>query len=418
MYVDEKLLRSNEILFLKGDCYMKCINCGAEIKSEYKICPYCGTNIQIVPDYSVYDEDDINLIVENTRTVEKRPEVAKEKEQREARVLAQQKAEEAAKKRKMKITIAVVAICCMLLVIVGVVAKVFIDKNNSNSFEYQMKQADSAMFKGNIDEAEEYYLKALALESENVNVRLELADLYMKKKDVKEAEKYLKEVIDRDNKNYDAYRMLFEIYSDAEDTDAILELKEGVTDNKILSIFSNYSVDEAVLSTPGGEYKDDIKVSISAKKGVEIYYTLDGSDPRENGTKYKSMIEIKGAGMHTIKVVTKNELGVYGDIVTETYVIAYDAPADPVVTPNGGAFDKKTYVYISVPSGCSAYYTWDRTDPTEESEKYTAPILIPEGRNMLSVIIIDDETGLSSGVFRGMYEYEATNSTEVEDEEE
>ena len=22
---------------------MKCINCGSEIKAEYKICPYCGT---------------------------------------------------------------------------------------------------------------------------------------------------------------------------------------------------------------------------------------------------------------------------------------------------------------------------------------------------------------------------------------
>ena len=413
MYVDAKLLRSNEILFLKGD-YMKCINCGAEIKVEYKVCPYCGANIQIVPDYDFYDEDDINIIVENARPIERKPEVSKE--QHEARVLARKKAEEAAKNRKMKITIAIVAICCMLLIIIGVVAKVSIDKSNSNSFEYQMKQADSAMFKGNYDEAEEYYLKALSLKEENVEVRLELADLYMKKKDTKEAEKYLKEVILKDSQNYEAYRMLFEIYSDADDTDAILALKEGVTDNRILSIFSNYSVDEAVLSTPGGQYKDDIKLSISAKKGIEIYYTLDGSDPRENGTRYKSMIEIKGAGMHTIKVVTKNELGVYGNIVTETYVIKYDAPADPVVTPNGGAFDKQTYVYISVPSGCSAYYTWDRTDPTKESEKYVSPILIPEGKNMLSVIIINDETGLSSGVYRGMFEY-TVDSTEVEDEE-
>lgn len=393
---------------------MKCINCGSEIKAEYKICPYCGSNIQIVPDYSVYDEDDIKIIVENTRTVEKKPEMTKE--QREARVLAQKKAEEANKKRKMKITIAIVAICCMLLVIIGVVAKVSIDNKNSNSFEYQMKQADSAMFKGNIDEAEKYYLNALELSKENVNVRLELADLYLKKKDTKQAEKYLLEVIAKDSLNYEAYRMLFDIYSDANDTEAILDLKEGVTDNKILSIFSNYSVDTALLSMPGGKYKENMKIAISAKKGIEIYYTLDGSDPRENGIKYKSAIEIKGSGMHTLKVVTKNELGIYSDLVSETYIIEYDAPEDPVVTPNGGTFDTKTYVYISVPSGCSAYYTWDRTDPTEESEKYSSPILIPEGKNMLSVIIIDNETGLSSGVYRGMFEY-TVESTEVEDEE-
>lgn len=390
---------------------MNCINCGAEIKPEFKICPYCGTTIQIVPDYSVYDEDDINIILNNTKEVNKKPELTKE--QKEARAKAKQKAIEEAKQKKMKLTIAIVAIICVLIIAIGIIAKILIDNNKNNSFSYQMKQADSEMFKGNIEEAEKYYLKALSLEPDNVEVRLELADLYMDKKDTDEAEKYLKEVIAKDKENYDAYRMLYNIYKDAGDTEAILNLKEGVTNNKILSIFADYSVDTPVLSVTGGKYKEDIKLSISAKKGVEIYYNLDGLDPRTNGTKYKSTIEIKGAGMHTVKVVTKNELGVYSDIVTETYVIEYEAPADPVVTPNGGNFDKETYVYITVPSGCSAYFTWDRTDPTEESDKYVSPILIPEGRNMLSVIIIDDETGLTSGIYRGMFEY-----TDAEEEEE
>ena len=67
---------------------MKCINCGAEIKSEFKNCPYCGSAIQIVPDYSVYDEDNINIIVENANDTAKRPELTKE--QRAARALAKQ----------------------------------------------------------------------------------------------------------------------------------------------------------------------------------------------------------------------------------------------------------------------------------------------------------------------------------------
>lgn len=389
---------------------MKCINCGAEIKSEFKICPYCGSTIQIVPDYSVYDEDDINIILESTKEVNKKSELTKE--QREARARAKQKAEEAAKQRKMKLTIAIVVIACLLLVAIGVIAKVFIDSNNSNSFEYQMKQADSAMFKGDVEEAEKYYLKALAIEPENVNVRLELADLYLDKKDAKTAEKYLKEVIAKDAENYDAYRMLYDIYSDEGDTAAILKLKEGVTSNKILAIFADYSVDSAMLSVTGGTYNDDIKLSISAKKGVEIYYTLDGLDPKTDGTKYKSTIEITGAGMHTVKVVTKNELGVYSDVITETYVIEYEAPEDPIVNPSGGTFDKETYIYLSVPSGCSAYYTWDRTDPTAESTKYVSPILIPEGRNMFSVIIIDDKTGLTSGIYRGMFEYTPSEEEE------
>ena len=382
---------------------MKCINCGAEIKSEFKNCPYCGSAIQIVPDYSVYDEDNINIIVENANDTAKRPELTKE--QRAARALAKQKAVEAAKKRKMQLTIAIVAISCMLLIVFGVIAKVIIDNNKSNSFEHQMREADAAMFKGDIETAEKYYLKALALEPDNIDVRLELADLYLDKEDSKEAEKYLKAVIAKDAENYDAYRMLFEIYSDAGDTEAILDLKEGVTSTKILSIFANYSVDAPLLSIEGGTYNNDVKISISAKKGVEIYYTIDGKDPKEEGIKYKSAFEIKGAGIHTLRVVTKNELGVYSDVLIETYIIEYVAPEDPIVNPYGGSFTEPTYVYITVPSGCSAYYTWDRTDPTAESTKYVSAILIPEGNNILSVIIIDDKTGLTSGIYRGRYEY-------------
>jgi tetratricopeptide (TPR) repeat protein len=398
---------------------MKCSNCGAEIKLEYRICPYCGKNIQIVPDYNFYDEDDIKIIVQNANDTEKKAEYIRV--QREEKALAKQRAEEAAKQRKMKITLAMVAIGCMLLIILGVLIKVSIDNNNSNSFAYQMKQADSAMFKGNIDEAEQYYLKALILDSDNIEVRLELADLYLKKKDTKQAERYLKETITRDRENYDAYRMLYDIYEEAGNTEAILKLKDGVTNVKIQSIFISYNVDAPLLTHTGGTYHEDFKVSISAKKGLDIYYTLNGGDPKTAGTKYKNSIEIEGAGMHTIKVVAQNELGVFSDVITETYVIEYDAPADPVVTPNGGIFDKETYVYVAIPAGCTVYYTWDRTNPTEESEKYVSPILIPEGRNMLSVIIINDETGLTSGIYRGMFEYTKesaeTESAEVVEEE-
>ena len=94
---------------------MKCINCSAEIQPEFKICPYCGTTIQIVPDYSVYDEDNINIIVENVKEpekkIEKKPELTKEqREERErARERAREKAAEIEKQRKMKLTVAFVA---------------------------------------------------------------------------------------------------------------------------------------------------------------------------------------------------------------------------------------------------------------------------------------------------------------------
>lgn len=60
----------------------------------------------------------------------------------------------------------------------------------------------------------------------------------------------------------------------------------------------------------------------------------------------------------------------------------------------------ETSVTVTVPGGCSAYYTWDGSTPTAASQRYTQPIKVPEGNNILSVVIIDHTTKLCSDVYR------------------
>lgn len=55
--------------------------------------------------------------------------------------------------------------------------------------------------------------------------------------------------------------------------------------------------------------------------------------------------------------------------------------------------------------GCSIYYTWDGTDPTTASARYTEPFEVPEGNNVLSVLVVDKKTGLDSGVYRANFIY-------------
>ena len=387
---------------------MYCINCGAEIKSEYINCPYCGKALQMVPDYSIYDEDDINVILESTKNIESKNNKAylqEQKEKEKEKERREQEAALAAKKKRVKTIVVTAVILCLLLFGVGIGTKAAIDHQNNNSYDYQMKQADEAMFKEKYDIAEPYYLQALALSPQDVRVRLKLADLYIANGNPNEAVSYLKAVLSIDAENYDAYKKLFQLYEDSGNVDAILDLKSNVTNAKILRIFEDYIVDEPSISLPGGAYEEALRITLTADKGMQIFYTTDGKNPISHGTLYKEPIEISDAGMHTIKMVALNSLGVYSNIRTETFVLEYDAPSDPEVSPNGGSFDTPTHVYITVPEGCSAYYTWDRSKPTASSEQYAAPILIPEGYNILSVIIIDNNTGLSSGIYRGVFEY-------------
>ena len=60
---------------------------------------------------------------------------------------------------------------------------------------------------------------------------------------------------------------------------------------------------------------------------------------------------------------------------------------------------------LTAEDGCSIYYTWDGTDPTTASARYTEPFEVPEGNNVLSVLVVDKTTGLDSGVYRANFIY-------------
>ena len=403
---------------------MNCFNCGAKISLEDKNCPMCGSSLQMVPDYSIYDDDDINVLMEGAKKTEpvSTPKPAQtpkelspaEKKRNEERIRARKEKErqkalalEKKKQKQMIITILVIAFICIVLFVAAFAIKNSIERNNASSYDYQIKMAEAALNDGDIVLAEDYYLKALALEEYDLDVRFILSDLYLKSSRTEDAVKLLKEIILIDKTNYAAYKQLFQIYNDAGNVDAIMQLKEGVTDSRILALFVNYEVEKPLIHLTPGNYANNASVMITAKLDCEIYYTTDGSDPIKNGVLYTQPVIIDKMGLTTLKAVAKNDKGIYSSVISATYNIEYKAPDEPIVFPDGGVFDKETYITISVPDGCTAYYTWDQTDPTIDSQtkfEYTDPILIPSGTNVLSVIIYDDKTGLCSGIYRRNFE--------------
>ena len=91
--------------------------------------------------------------------------------------------------------------------------------------------------------------------------------------------------------------------------------------------------------------------------------------------------------------------------MTEKYQINYEAPDYPVVSPGSGHYDAPTTIRITTDlEGAKIYYTWDGSIPTPNSEQYYGPIDMPEGNNVLSVILVD-KNGMSSNVFRANYEF-------------
>lgn len=397
---------------------MNCFNCGASVSGEHKNCPYCGQSMQIVPDYNFLDDDNINVIMEESNNIEESKNVDEEaaerikERKRQEREREKQRRLERKKQRQMIIIFIAVVVVCGILFAAFFGVNEYVQKQNENSYDYQIKQAETALKADDFDSAKEYYYKALALKPEDLEVRFTLAELYSDKNMKKEMVAMYKDILAIDAKNYTAYKMLFQYYNSINDVNAILELRKGVTDDRIMALFEDYAVENPKIYLKGDSYKGAIDVMVTAKMNYEIYYTLDGSDPTKNGIKYTETIKISKQGMVTLKVAAKNPKGVFSDVVQETYYLELKAPDSPVMKPaDVYRFEKLTSLELIFESGCTAYYAWDMpgaasTILAEDANRlaYVDGIVIPSGKHILTLVVIDNNTGLASEPFRHMYE--------------
>ncbi len=445
---------------------MKCIYCGAEIKEDDLRCPVCNREVQLVPDYNIMDDEylkqlmeeeasrknrgtaqpieepaitedeDDDLIMWNTaddmsrnqtnRKTQKSDTKGKPSEQAKQKgkpsEQAKQKGKPAdtakkpqedkgkAKKKKKKsqapklVLISLLVVLCVAALIAAAVLYT-INNQHNNSYDYQVQKAEEAAAAGDTDSAISYYERALKLSKNSVDIRIKLGNLYLSLYDYDSALLNFEEALNLDGTSVDAYAGIFTIYDALQEYDKISEMGNAIEDIKIKNALADWLVSEPTFSVEGGNYDEAIEVRLSGADDCSIYYTLDGSDPLIYGTRYGSAFNFNTDGTYYIYAVCVNEKGVCSGTVSEKYVVELAAPTTPIVSPEGGNYTVPTQITISVPEGCTAYYTWDDTDPNISSNEYTGPFDIPLGSNVLSVIIFDDTTEKASPIYRSNYTY-------------
>lgn len=375
---------------------MKCVKCGAELKQGCLYCSVCGHEAQILPDYSVLEDDYLRSLLKEENGGDTNHQKEPEQVQKQ-------------KKNENPYRLPLILLSCLLLcgIAVGIGVKLYIDEQNANSYDYQMEMAKKEETEENYDEALEFYNAALVIQPNDIEARASMADIYMKQKNYDSALVLYMEIIKMDESNREAYENLIAIYEEKGEYDSILALSDDVTEADILELFQPYLVAPPIISPLGGDYEDSLIVTLFSLKGYDIYYTIDGTKPDAmNGLfYYGDNIEFENAGDYVLKAVCINEKGISSDVATAEYHVEKNPPAYPSVTPDGGEIWEETYVTITAEENCSIYYTWDGTDPTEASARYTEPLLVPEGNNVLSVLVVNDKNGLSSGVYRSNFIY-------------
>ena len=385
---------------------MKCAKCGAELKEGCLYCSVCGHEAQMVNGYSVLEEDYLKALLTD--------EASKDTSSEETE--NQKKKAEGHHKKKKQTPWIVLGCVAAVVVVIAIGAIAYVRYQNNNSYDYQIEMAEKELVDLNYEKALSYYKNALTLSPNDINGRAAMAEIYLARKEYDSALVLEMEIINLDKKNKEAYQGLITIYEAKGQYDKITELASTVTDTDLLELFSGYIVAEPVFYPDEGTYDVYTEVTIFSIEECDIYYTLDESDPKKNGILYTDAgIELDDVGKYTIKAVCKNDKGIYSDVVTCKYKTEAKAPDYPEVTPDGGTMDDITFVVITADEGCSIYYTWDGTDPTDTSARYTEPIEVPEGNNILSIIVVNDKTKLTSEIYRTNFIYHAQPEVEIEE---
>jgi tetratricopeptide (TPR) repeat protein len=391
---------------------MICKKCGEEIEHGLMYCPKCGESIQLVPDYDVFEEELLSKVVEDKRKAKDDKFAASGVYQNADKNDAQPTETEVTSKKapvsepqvftkKIKILLFVGSV---IVVIIGIC--LMIPYMGTHSYDSLMNMAIDAEKDSQYAKALGYYESAYEQDLTSFEAAYGMGRMYCKVKDYDSAITYLNKALELDDTNNNVYIYLIEAYDGIGDTASISALAKDIDSPEIIELISSYIMLPPSFNIEPGEYQEDQIIQLSTEGDYQIFYTVNGKNPTTSGKLYTKPIMLS-EGSTVIKAVTQNKSGEYSEVVSGEYVIKYKELATPVVTPASGTYNNGFEITIDVPEGCRAYYTLDGTNPSSSNGiQYIDPIpFMEEGGAVLSVVIID-EKGNTSPIYKGSYIYQ------------
>jgi hypothetical protein len=170
---------------------------------------------------------------------------------------------------------------------------------------------------------------------------------------------------------------------------------------------------DPMFDIPSGDYDDMVYISISSSCNGSIFYTTDGTTPTTSSHLYNKPIELTD-GEFSVSAIAVNRYGVSSGVTSGQYIVGVSIPDAPEVTTESGSYTSPTLIYVEEPEKGEVYYTTDGTDPTTDSEMYTAPISMPVGSSTYRFAVITDDE-VSSEIVTYTYNYSPSSSLSKND---
>lgn len=351
---------------------MKCPKCGNTLEDGAIYCKNCGEEIHIVPDFEL-DLDYVSKML------------AKEVMESKQLEILENEASRAAKKRKHIIYLVVCSILIALLIVIGIVFYAY-----TQTYEYQIKQANSAIEKEDYGVAISYLEKACELDLANIDLRLDLAECYIRSNTYEKYVLILKDIISDDRASKEqqakAYDKLILFWDSKKEYELIAQLLVNCSLNEVFITHQKYIAMPPEFSFPEGEYESMVPLKLSSNTTGCIYYTVDGSIPTQKEDFLYTAPLFLEAGEHLVSAFFVNEYGLKSEIVTKKYVVELAMPNAPEVDILSGEYTQPTMIEVLEFEDIMVYYTIDGTMPSNQSILYKGPIPMPLGSSIFRFV--------------------------------
>lgn len=143
------------------------------------------------------------------------------------------------------------------------------------------------------------------------------------------------------------------------------------------------------VSASSGEIERGTQITLTATPAsARIYYTLDGSNPEDNGILYTNPITITQD--ITLKAFAEEDNYERSSILSRTYTVVNPKLALSSNTLSGRVDVGTTITLSASNSNAIIYYTTDGSTPTTNSSVYTAPLTIEHTTDINAFAVCDD----------------------------
>ena len=289
---------------------MVCRNCGSTIPEGKLYCPFCGEEVQLVPEYTSADMERVIRHLEEA-------ELAREERRRELEAEAREKEKRMKPGTKALCMVLIAALSAALTLCMHL----WIARNNHANFGYLRTQAARAEEAGDLPSALQYLIQAEAvMPSSSVDIPLKKSDLLWKMGRNDNAEAVLYDLLTR-CRTVEVYSRLFRFLEEDGDYAKIAALLKSSESDELKTLYGDYLAEPPEMSLMNGStYSYGTKLSLFSKGKGAVYYTTDGSDPDETASLYTEPL-LLDVGTNRIRAVFINEKGIASDITEAVFTV-------------------------------------------------------------------------------------------------